>query len=360
MPTELRSGKMAGHAEQGEGNPAAFQTIIEKLNGLSTQQENMQKMLETKIDELRDELKADIESKLQGFKTKISQDISKLSEQCSSLRKDVDQLSERLATLSNTTENNSDTRPVNSPANSEPVNNIDQTVIIANLKEQPDDPLTLNDYISDLLKAMGDGVADVEVMQVKRLNGRDGKPGLVKVAFDSLDSKKKVLQAKFKLQDSTDYKKVWLRSSKTHIERIQEQNVKKLLELIPGGDQLKLTSNGRLLSKNSDDQSRQVSSRGRGYIRGRGGSGPEVRGGRGGSDAHGGRGSSDARGGRGSSDVRGGRGSFDVRGRGSPGVSDQSRTDSLGCGSPEVRGRGNGIYRGSPRGAGHRVPPISL
>ena len=87
-------------------------------------------------------------------------------------------------------------------------------------------------------------------MQVKRLAGRNEKPGLVKVALDTTDSKIKVLKAKKKLQCISEYKNVWIRSSKSHAERIQEQNIKQLLQLIPGGQQLKLTSNGKVQPKN--------------------------------------------------------------------------------------------------------------
>ena len=233
----------------GESDPISLKIIAAKLDAIYVQQSEFKTLFESKLNMLRDELIADIEKKVDGFKLSINKDIDEIRNECNALKHDVAQLKQSLGqtALSSTTMINNDARP----ANREPVNNVEQTLIISNFKEDTDDTLTLKDRISDLIKALGDQVADaVSVMQVKRLAGRNEKPGLVKVALDTTDSKIKVLKAKKKLQCISEYKNVWIRSSKSHAERIQEQNIKQLLQLIPGGQQLKLTSNGKVQPKN--------------------------------------------------------------------------------------------------------------
>jgi hypothetical protein len=124
-------------------------------------------------------------------------------------------------------------------------------VVVTNLK---DDGMTLDDRVSDLVGTLGFQIpTDVAISQVKRLQGRNGKPGLVKVAFDSLESKIKVLKAKRSLKAKPQYSNCWMRSSKSHAERVTELNFQALLDLIPEGDQYKLTSNGKLVHQDDLD-----------------------------------------------------------------------------------------------------------
>ena len=85
-----------------------------------------------------------------------------------------------------------------------------------------------------------------------RMNPRGQYPGLVKIQLRDLDEKKRVLQAKLNLQHDEQYKKVFLRSSKTHSERIHEMNIRTLLNLIPDGGSFRLTGNGKLVRKQAD------------------------------------------------------------------------------------------------------------
>ena len=95
---------------------------------------------------------------------------------------------------------------------------------------------------------------DVPVIRATRLPSRNNRPGLVKIEVDSLDSKLKLLRKKFELKETENYKNVFLRSSKSHTERLLEINILKLLDEIPNGKtKYKLTSNGRLVERNRDE-----------------------------------------------------------------------------------------------------------
>lgn len=75
----------------------------------------------------------------------------------------------------------------------------------------------------------------VTIVETKRLPTRNAKPGLVKVELGSLDSKKALLRAKSKLKGTEHFCFVWTRGSMPHMEHLNHLNVKRLLTLIPDG-----------------------------------------------------------------------------------------------------------------------------
>ena len=64
---------------------------------------------------------------------------------------------------------------------------------------------------------------------------RRGKPRLMKVAFETVDQKVKVLRAKMALKGHPIFDRVYLRSSKSHTERLLELNAKTILSELPNG-----------------------------------------------------------------------------------------------------------------------------
>ena len=79
--------------------------------------------------------------------------------------------------------------------------------------------------------------------------GQVARPGLVKIQFESLEDKIKVFREKHNLRNSEEYKKVFLRSSKPHAERLTELNFKTVLELIPKGSEYGISANGKITKK---------------------------------------------------------------------------------------------------------------
>ena len=104
---------------------------------------------------------------------------------------------------------------------------------------------------------------DVDVVRAKQLPSRNGRPGLVKVQLNSLQEKIQLLRAKHDLKQKEGYRNVFIRSSKTHMERLLELNIKTMLEEIPScRNKFRLTASGRLVRK--DDQADGIQNR---YIR---------------------------------------------------------------------------------------------
>jgi hypothetical protein len=152
----------------------------------------------------------------------------------------------------------------------------DKTLVAYRLDGKGDDVKAAEALIGFL------GVQGVKVVNTKRMNQRDGdnRPGLLKIELESEEQKVVVLRQKEKLKGSEFYDKVYVRSSQSHAERMNQMNMKTLMSLIPGADgqNLYFTGNGRLQTR-EDDGGRYQLVRGRG---GRGGRGTAGRGGRGG------------------------------------------------------------------------------
>ncbi len=85
------------------------------------------------------------------------------------------------------------------------------------------------------------------VVRAKRLVSRNNRPGLVKIAFKSLDDKKKILIEKKKLRQTDHFRNKYIHSSKYHVERIQEINTHIILQEIHNGNKYCITANGHLV-----------------------------------------------------------------------------------------------------------------
>lgn len=79
------------------------------------------------------------------------------------------------------------------------------------------------------------------------------KPGLVKISFARVDQKIRVLRAKRKLGEISDYRSVFLRSSKSHTERLIELNARTILNEMPNGKDFRITANSRIVKKTDNE-----------------------------------------------------------------------------------------------------------
>ena len=61
------------------------------------------------------------------------------------------------------------------------------------------------------------------------------------------------MQHKKNLKNSSQFTKVYLRSSQTHAERLIDLNFRKVLEELPNGNEFRMTGNGRLIKQSADN-----------------------------------------------------------------------------------------------------------
>ena len=123
----------------------------------------------------------------------------------------------------------------------------DTTVIVTNLPSETNEDLPKK--VDNLIKK-GLYLNGMNVVRVLRLQSRTQKPGLVKVQLVSLEEKIRLLKAKGNLKENEDYKKVFIRSSKPHSERVAEYNMNVLLNALPGlNKNYRLTGTGKLITR---------------------------------------------------------------------------------------------------------------
>ena len=86
-------------------------------------------------------------------------------------------------------------------------------------------------------------------VRAMRLKSKNRFPGLVKIELPTVSDKISVLRNKQNPSDIREYKRVYLRSSKPHSERLADYNFRKLLQHIPDGNNFRMTANGRIINK---------------------------------------------------------------------------------------------------------------
>ena len=111
----------------------------------------------------------------------------------------------------------------------------DVCVIVTGLVDQQGEDILQR--AKELVAALGEEVTSaVQVTGATRLRAKlQGRSGPVKISFRSLNEKVRVLRKKTVLKDSDMYKDVYIKSSKSHAERLIELNARTLLNQIPQG-----------------------------------------------------------------------------------------------------------------------------
>ena len=90
---------------------------------------------------------------------------------------------------------------------------------------------------------------DKGIARATRTPERNNKPGVLKIQLKTRQDKIDVLRNKSNLRNSAEFKNVYLRTSKSHSDRLMELNMKTLLNEIPNGEQYRIAGNGRLVMK---------------------------------------------------------------------------------------------------------------
>ena len=95
----------------------------------------------------------------------------------------------------------------------------------------------------------GLGLRDIDIVNSKRVGVYDGKPGIVKMQLCTLNDKIKVQHSKGRLRDLERFRRVYIRSSKSHEERLLNQDTYELLKLHGKADEYTFTGSGKLMKK---------------------------------------------------------------------------------------------------------------
>lgn len=122
-----------------------------------------------------------------------------------------------------------------------------------------EDGENLLEIASDIVRELGNDVlSSVKITGVKRLRSRfHNRPGLVKISFQNVEQKINVLRRKFVLKDTVKYKRVWLKSDKTHADRLIELNTRALIRHLTNSNNFKVDANGRIRKRQSNEQTQE-------------------------------------------------------------------------------------------------------
>ena len=185
--------------------------------------------------ELTNEIRNQIESLVASFDKKINENNSRINE-----------ISERVATLER------------SCKISDPLDDCDLCIVIFGLPEQPNENVA--EAVSTMLQSIDLRPNIVSAKRIPSRTARSGyrqNPGVIKIALTSLDEKVKILRAKRQLDTvGGSYRRVYMRSSETHAERLIKLNAQILLKELPNGDNFKVSGNGRSIHRHRDTEPR--------------------------------------------------------------------------------------------------------
>lgn len=251
--------KMAGGKE--ESNVKDFETkiidqmtvIADAVSSLQKGQKELRSSFDSKLDKFRNEFMASIDDKFKAMKLDFDLELGRHQGQIDSLSRSVDTLIERIQKVENLERPEYEQESASGTNKKNQANTLydPELTIIANNVRQCEDE-NIFEIANDMISHLSDSV---KVVAAARLKSRGiGKPGLVKISFRSVDEKIEVLRSKRDLQNVEAYKSVFLRSSKSHTERLIELNAKTILNQIPNGNQFRITSNGRIVKKTQNSQ----------------------------------------------------------------------------------------------------------
>ncbi|KAI8486095.1 hypothetical protein Bbelb_361950 [Branchiostoma belcheri] len=215
-----REAEVTGVVQKG-GDSAA---IMNELKSLSQKIDGMQSSLEKQLNkkkmvtETKDELKAELERKTEEIGVNIDLEMGHVMARIEAIEKKM-----------------SGTNKADRPGEFDP----DESVIVSGLPFEEGEDIQAK--IEGLLRT---GIhSDVPVVAAERMKPRGRGPGVVKVKLrGNRSNKRKPL-----------YEKVFLRSAKSHTDRLIELNFRTLLWEIPGGKDYFITGSERVKKRGARD-----------------------------------------------------------------------------------------------------------
>ncbi|CAG2234601.1 unnamed protein product [Mytilus edulis] len=235
-----------------------LEILIGAVKDLKTSQDNMARMFESKLDKLRTDLMASVDSKVRALRDELSIDIGHETTRTDQLLTTVQSIQRRLDDVEQQNpilNDNGTAIQENRPGRKyNPLDNTDITVTVSGIPFS--DGEDLMEKAHDMILALGDSVADsVRISAAARLPSRfNDKPGIVKISFQNTEEKVNVLRNKMKLRQTEKYKNVFIKSSKSRVERLIEMNARAVLRNLPDGRDYRVDASGRIKKRDNQTQ----------------------------------------------------------------------------------------------------------
>jgi hypothetical protein len=232
-PTTETITKQRSSNKEGEMDRESEKGIKALLLELKDSQDRMKASFEQRLSNLEKSIKGKMDDKFKDLKDYVEVEVEILNKKIMKLDDRVKDF-ENLA-ISNQTEQFSP----------------DVTVVAINLMERSNE--NIDEVVSDMI-SNGLCLPEIAPARVLRLKGKDGKPGIVKIQCLNKEDKISILRAKRNLADCSRYKKVFLRTSMSHSDRMMKLNFETILKELPGGNRYRIAGNGRIIANDDDNE----------------------------------------------------------------------------------------------------------
>jgi hypothetical protein len=242
-------------------------SLLSAVADLKKGQDSMRCSFEAKIDNLRTELIANIDSKVRNLRDELSIDLNKEACRIDRVLTTIETLQTRMDAVERSripSGDESGAPSVNTGIRhrrddhrgyqGNPLDDPDITITVSGVPVTENEDLIIT--ANEIIDALGDEVSsNVLVTAASRLKTRiPNRPGLVKISFQNVHEKILVLRNKMNVKDSVKYKNCFLKSSKSHVERLIELNARTILRNLPDGKSLRVDANGRIKQRIQQDQ----------------------------------------------------------------------------------------------------------
>lgn len=199
--------------------------VLEILKSLQAGQES----LKARMEHNHDDIKETLEKRLADFKDYVDLEIAQMTNKYLQLEGKFHEI-ERLKECKHYLE--------------------DHTIVIQRLQYEKEENLEAK--VQDLLSQISTNTSYVRCM---RMQQRDQThTPLVKVQFESKDSKIMMLKNKGELKRSAKYRNTYIRSSQTHEERVSRQNIDTIMKELNLQHKFRVTGSGKLVPQDPQYQ----------------------------------------------------------------------------------------------------------
>ena len=219
-----------------EGISVSNEDLMNELRAIRLGQEDLKSALQQEIKNLREEMVERIDSRVSTMKKAVDKELVSMRSEINMIKKMETRVEKVEGAVNNV-------RP-DDPEISFPT---DRSIVVLNLIESAN--VVATDEVKNLLTD-GLDLQNIDIVKAERTPGKNGKLGIVKVQFQTKEAKVNVLKVKKKLEKTENYKKVYLKGLMTHAERLIELNARTLLSQIPQKKDFRITSSGRIVSRN--------------------------------------------------------------------------------------------------------------
>ena len=229
--------------------------VLSAVKDIKIGQDSMRKSFDSKLDKMRTEFMTTLDGKIRILRDELAMDLSKETGRIDQLEKTLQSMQAILDTVERSRSTNDDGSQEGGQRRSRgSLNDTHVCITASGLPYQEGENLL--EKAAGIIRALGDDVSsNVVITGAQRFRTRfEGRHGLVKISFENVDQKIKVLRKKQVLKDTDTYKRVILKSDRTYAERLSEMNTRTLLRLLPHGDNLRVYANGLIRERQPADQ----------------------------------------------------------------------------------------------------------